>query len=299
MNPFAIARDTLDVLTRHPLNRDHRFAAAVRYLRWQIGSLIAPGQIAIKFVDDTLLLGSFGMTATSCNAFAGLYEFEDMAFLLHLLRADDLMVDVGANVGVYTVLAAGAAKARCISLEPSPETFGQLMRNIRLNGLEGRVEPHQLASGDRDGTVRFTRGLDAMNRVAGQTDSNVDEVPVQRLDAIVAARAVTALKIDVEGFETNVIRGAASVLRQPSLLAVVMEQNGSGVQYGFDEEALHRELVASGFSLCRYDPFRRELSVAADSGSGRWGNSLYVRELEKVRNRLQQAPRYRVNEHVL
>jgi FkbM family methyltransferase len=222
-----------------------------------------------------------------------------MAFLLHILEPEQLLVDVGANVGVYTVLAAGAAKARCLSLEPSPDTFTQLVRNIRLNGLEPRVEALQIAVGASEGTVPFTKGLGAMNRVATSQDGDVQEVPLRVLDDVVGDRTVSALKIDVEGFEAEVLRGASRLLSQPSLQTIIMERNGSGALYGHDEAALHGRLIELGFTMCRYNPFQRTIDRATDANSGQWGNALYIRDIERARQRVEIAPRYRVNQHLV
>lgn len=54
------------------------------------------------------------MTGATGNIYVGLHEFEDMAFLLHVLRRTDLFVDVGANIGSYTILAGGAAGAKLL-----------------------------------------------------------------------------------------------------------------------------------------------------------------------------------------
>ena len=65
-----------------------------------------------------------------------LCEFEEMAFVMHFLRPGELFVDVGANVGAFTVLAAGVAGAAVRAFEPNPGTFEMLERNVRLNGLQ-------------------------------------------------------------------------------------------------------------------------------------------------------------------
>src|SRR5207248_910045 len=63
------------------------------------------------------------------------HEVAEMAFVLHVLRPSDKFIDVGANVGSYTVLAAGAVGSRVFAVEPIPTTFGFLRRNVALNGL--------------------------------------------------------------------------------------------------------------------------------------------------------------------
>jgi predicted RNA methylase len=72
------------------------------------------------------------MTGATQKIYCSLQEFEDMALLLHVLRPGDLFVDVGANVGSYTILAAGVCGANVISIEPVPSTFTHLADNIHL-----------------------------------------------------------------------------------------------------------------------------------------------------------------------
>jgi hypothetical protein len=92
----------------------------------------------MRFANDTRLLVCRGMVGATGNLYVGLQEFEEMAFMLHQLRPDDVFVDVGANVGAYTLLA-GTAGARCVAFEPVPATFRALRDNVRLNGLQTRV----------------------------------------------------------------------------------------------------------------------------------------------------------------
>lgn len=66
-----------------------------------------PGPVAVPFVENTRLLVGTGMAGATGNVYAGLHEFQDMAFVLHALRPSSFFLDGGANVGVYTVVAGG------------------------------------------------------------------------------------------------------------------------------------------------------------------------------------------------
>ena len=123
----------------HPLNRAGKFTALLRVLRWQLVSRLISGPIALPFVEKTYLFAARGMTGATGNWYCGLHEVNDMAFALHLLRQDEYFVDVGANVGSYSILASGGAKARVIAVEPIPATFVHLQRNVALNGLSDQV----------------------------------------------------------------------------------------------------------------------------------------------------------------
>jgi FkbM family methyltransferase len=289
INKFRI----LGFLFNHPLNVKRKARALIRFLLWQIGSRMVPGAVAVNFVNRCRLLVKPGMTGATGNVYAGLHEFEDMAFVLHLLKKEDVFVDVGANIGSYTMLAGGAVGARCVSIEPIPSTFAHLMDNINLNGLGDRVSALNIGLGEGNGTLCFTSGFDTINHVVAETDVNTATitVPVKILDDVMLNIEPLLIKIDVEGFETNVIKGASKVLSNPTLLAVLMELNGSGQRYGFDESELHHVMLGYGFKTYRYLPFERAL-ISLDGKNYESGNTLYLREIDEIRNRVTSSDEF-------
>src|SRR5262245_19141465 len=152
---FVQVREIARFLCNHPLTRDHRAAAFARRCRWQIAGRLRR-EVVVPWVGGIRLAARRGMTGATGNIYAGLHEFADMAFTLHFLRPDDLFLDVGANIGSYTLLASGVCKARTICFEPDPETITLLRRNIDLNGLHGRVVLESAAVGGEEGEVELT-----------------------------------------------------------------------------------------------------------------------------------------------
>jgi hypothetical protein len=98
----------------HPMNRSARLAALGRVIRWQLASRLVLGPIALPFINGTYLFATRGMTGATGNWYCGLHEYEDMPFVLHNLKSGDLFVDVGANIGSYSILAAGGVPSVCI-----------------------------------------------------------------------------------------------------------------------------------------------------------------------------------------
>ncbi len=286
---------TLRIVARHPLNADRPWRGLLRLLRWQLGARLVPGPVAVPLVDQTRLLVSPGMTGATGNIYCGLFEFEDMALVLHGLRPEDLFVDVGANIGVYSVLASGVADAQTLAFEPIPATYALLQRNLRVNGLESRVEALALGLGAQPGVLHFTAGLDTVNHVAAASDGQETqvEVPVQTLDSVLDGRVPRMIKIDVEGWETEVLAGAQATLAAPGLQVVLLELAGSGQRYGFDEDLLHQKMLDLGFEPCSYDPFLREL-LPCDGQRRHTGNTLYVRDRAELSRRLRAARRFTV-----
>jgi FkbM family methyltransferase len=105
------------------------------------------------------------MTSVTQNIYTGLSDFADCALLLHLLREDSLFVDIGANVGIYTVLAAGVVGAQVVYVEPVPKTFSKLCINLRLNNIENKVSSHNIGLGLQESILRFTSEQGSMNHV--------------------------------------------------------------------------------------------------------------------------------------
>ena len=283
---------TFRFLWNHPLNRHDRLGAVSRFLRWQVGSRILPCPVVHSWVGGARVLVRRGETGMTGNLYAGLHEFMEMGYLLHVLRPGNLFGDVGANVGSYTLLAGMVAGAGVICFEPVPQTFQRLMDNVRLNRLDTIVEARNQAVGAAPGTLRFTVDLNTMNRpiAQGEVVNQTCDVPVVTLDAVFHDQVPQMLKIDVEGYETAVIDGAAATLADPRLHSVVMELGGAGQLYGFDESRLLLRMKDYGFQTCRYDPFRRELTVT-DTQDRSIGNTLLVRDLEKVRSLVESAQR--------
>jgi len=288
--------NTLGFILSHPLNDKRKLASIVRFAQWQIGSRLVSGLVAKRFVDHTRLLVGLGMHGATQNIYCGLHEFEDMAFVLHALHEGDGFADVGANVGSYTILAGGAAGARCISIEPVPGAFGHLLDNINLNKIGDRVTALNIGIGKESGVLRFTSGLDTVNHVLAESEERREsiEVGVERLDDVLSGFEPAIIKIDVEGFETNVVLGAQEVLSRKSLLAVIMELNGSGGRYGFDESRLHRQMLEYGFAAFSYAPFERKL-VPLNGKNAHSGNTLYVRNAAEVSRRLSSARKFTTN----
>jgi FkbM family methyltransferase len=280
---------TLRYILRHPIARRNRPAALARYLRWQVGTRLLRAAVAVPFTDKARLLVERGMTGATGNVYCGLHEFADMGFACHLLRPGDLFADVGANVGSYTVLAAAVCGATARSYEPLPHTFARLQDNVALNHLADRVTAVQAGIGRTPGTLRFTADLDTMNHAlaAGeQYTGRVVECPIVRLDDDLGGAVPVLVKIDVEGFEAEVLAGGERTFASDRLQALLIEMNDSGQRYRTTHDSLHQTLSGFGFRPHGYDPFARQL-LPAPIAEG--GNVLYVRDEAFVADRVRTA----------
>ncbi|MES2269226.1 MAG: FkbM family methyltransferase [Bacteroidota bacterium] len=277
---------TIKFVLNHPFTKGHRVAALSRLFKWQLLSRLNKRPVVHQFTKNSKLWVWKGLTGATGNIYCGLHEFEDMAFLLHLLRPGDLFVDIGANIGSYTMLASAEAGANTIAVEPVPQTFGNLTQNIKLNNIENKVTALNVGLGKEQGTLTFTKGFDTGNHVATANDTDVVEVAVRTLDNVLNNKVPLLLKIDVEGYETQVLNGVANTLNSTGLKAIIIELNGAGDKYGFDEEHIHQLLITHGFKVAGYLPFKRDLFDAKRKTEH---NTLYIRDEEFIKARLKDA----------
>jgi FkbM family methyltransferase len=271
--------NSLRFITGHPLNRNQKIRAISRFLFWQIKTRLTHDPVIIPFINNSRLLVRRGMTGATGNIYCGLHEFEEMAFLLHFLRADDLFIDVGANVGSYTVLASAVIGSRCIAIEPIPTTFKYLTENVCLNVVSDKVTALNIGIASQQGNLRFTSGLDTTNHVVSQEEKlacGTVEVSTDTLNNLVGHLDPVLIKMDVEGFEANVIEGADQVLQKDSPLALILERTDEHNRYGYDGNHLRQHLCDYGFTPYRYDPFKRVL-ITSDQNVTTSQNILYLK----------------------
>jgi FkbM family methyltransferase len=205
-----------------------------------------------------------------------------------LVTARRCFFDIGANVGSYTLLASGVCSAQSVALEPAPSTFDILSQNIRLNKLTNNVTLLNAAAGAVAETLKFSLGEDTTNHIlaANETGKMSAEVPIITVDSLFSQNKPILLKIDVEGFETEVIKGMQATLKDSTLQAIIIELNGSGGRYGFNELDIHQTLLSNGFAPYHYNAFERELTKV-----DKWGsyNTIYIRNEQFISTRLKTA----------
>jgi FkbM family methyltransferase len=287
--------DTYRFIAGHPLTRNHKSSAVARWLRWQIASRVSRHSLAIPFVNGTRLLARSGMSGATGNIYCGLHEFDDMAFVLHFLRPGDCFVDVGANIGAYSILAA-VTGAKVLSFEPVERTFEALLDNIHLNRMQLQIDARRQAIGNAAGTLQMTVDSDTTNRAlvaAERYEGSVGEVQQMTLDHVLQTSPTpTLIKVDVEGYEAQVLAAGERVLSTPRLEALILELNGSGLRYGVSDEDLHRKVLSFGFMAYRYAPRNRTLQIA--QGHSVQGNTLYLRNAAQAQQRVSDAPAFDV-----
>lgn len=151
----------------------------------------------------------------------GTFERAETALLRELLEGADTLVDVGANIGLYTCLARALGK-HAIAVEPLPDNLQYLFANLEANGWND-VEVWPLALAERPGTAVLSGASTGASLVAGWAGASPllrTAVAVSTLDIMLGNRFAAerlVIKVDVEGAEWRMLQGAVETLaRRPS-----------------------------------------------------------------------------------
>ncbi len=184
-----------------------------------------------------------------CRNVAEIYEPGVWRRLMQEVCEGDIVADVGAFIGLYTVALAKKVgkRGKVIAFEPDPKNAAMLKKHIKLNKISSKVELLNIAIGDANGLLRFHSGSDNLSHVVLSTSLNAKkkcmEICAKTLDNVFHKRIVNIIKIDVEGYEEKVLLGARNLLNRKTGYprAIFMEVH----PYAWGETGSTGEQIAS------------------------------------------------------
>jgi FkbM family methyltransferase len=172
------------------------------------------------------------------------FEENELNFLHKYIKEDDIFMDIGANIGLFSVTASEKiTSGQIFAFEPSPKTFERLVGNINLNNSQGNILPQNIALSDKPDSLDFYLSLDGFDAWNGftlpQVGSYFQRIKVKTitLDQFFTENKlnkINLIKIDVEGWEYPVLKGSTEIIKKfsPDFLIEFTEENArtSGFQ---------------------------------------------------------------------
>lgn len=278
--PLGVGAATVGRIWSHPQNRRRRWRALATYAAWQGWERTVRRPWTVPLTSTRRIRCYPHCPVTSSVLYYRLADDAEMRFLLDVLADGDVFVDVGAHAGVYSVLASSVPGVRVVAVEPSSASFDRLIENLELNHLSDLVTPLRLALGDSSGEARLSTGGDALNALVHHEDEDSEPVALTTVDRLMAdldIPTVGLMKIDVEGWELDVLAGAQRTIGR-SRPPIIVEVN--------DPEGVAAFAARAGYTSVRYDQDRSLVPTSIESCDGR--NALLVGDLDEARHRLQR-----------
>jgi len=228
------------------------------------------------------------------------FEHRERHFVQSFLNTGDVFVDVGANIGLFTLIAAQVVgpTGHVYAFEPGSVAFAQLRANVALNTLKQVVcLPYALS--DRPEQLPLmvaTDGWEAYSSFAQPISGDqivAESVVCMTWDDFVAGLPKSPqpvlMKIDVEGWEQHVLAGAAVSLRKPDAPALLVEFTDAAAQAaGSSCAQLYRAIEQLSYTLYQYDHASRSLVPEPLRASYPYSNLVAVKDLAAALDRLRQ-----------
>jgi FkbM family methyltransferase len=261
----------LRAIWQHPNNRGGRVRALLRAAVWQARKRIGPER-PIGFHSGMKLHGYRDSSVTSKVVYFGaLFDVDSMNFVLSYLRPGDSFLDAGANVGVYTLLAAAAVGKDGVvdAVEAAPRCVERLKQNVLLNDCS-QVRIHAIALSASHGEVTFVVDQDVSNRVVASSAGvphRIARVPAAPLDDVLERdRQYAMAKMDIEGSETAALLGAERRLREHDPPVWLIEAVDSLlVRQGSSRAELCELMTGHGYTLTEYSASSGRLAPASEN----------------------------------
>ena len=197
-----------------------------RHRDWPALFDIAPLALSPNVAMHSLLSGD---VISGNIAFNGFYELALSQRIVHLARQGTVFVDVGANMGYFSLLWAGVnPSGRVIAFEAAPRNIQLIENNIAQNRFTDRITLVPKAAGKDSGTITFDVGPSEQTGWGGistRVSSTTIKVPLVRLDQELPDSSIDVLKIDVEGADTWVLLGCEALLKKKLIGTIFFEQN--------------------------------------------------------------------------
>jgi len=248
MKSVAVAANVLKFVWEHPANKGARARALIRAFQFQVSGRLLGRRTLARLGDRSIIWVDLHRSGASKVVYANPPDYPEMLVWRQVLRPGDLFVDVGANIGSYAIWAADLG-AEVIALEPAEDTFALLLENVALNDY--LIRTFQAAAGATCGSVRFTSGRDTVNRM--DPEGSV-ETTMLTIDSVIESRTVAGMKVDVEGFEFDVLRGCERALSEHRISLIQLEWNRTSREAARADRRPVADLLARhGYCLFRPD----------------------------------------------
>ena len=181
----------------------------------------------------------------------GVYERNTLRHLKKLARPDMTFVDVGANIGAYTLnMSKFLTNGRVISFEPNPRAVKYLKRNIELNNFKNVQLVEAGLSDKEEEAILYTASLTTASINKGKDSPEQEQIKLTTLDLFCRKNGVNnidLIKIDVEGHEVKCLEGAAEIIDKSKQMVLIMEIDDNQKKLGLEKNDLFNSVIKKGF----------------------------------------------------
>lgn len=253
-------------------------------------------------LNETLLINFYKDSILSKLIYTN-FEQNEILFLRKYLKPGDTFFDIGSNIGLFSLHAAQIVtnNGNIHAFEPTPKTFARLMENIELNRYQNIITANNIGISSDIGKLSLnisTDGHDAWNTFAKQSEICFEkkiEIPVEKLDNYMSEKQISCkdialIKIDVEGWEMEVLKGAKNLLLDENAPVLMVEFTESNLfAAGTNCYEIYDLIVSYGYKWYRYDSKNNILHHDPKRIHYPYDNILAIKNLDQANSRINSS----------
>jgi FkbM family methyltransferase len=254
------------------------------------------------FVDlgENIKLKLYTDSMFSRAVWLGGFEEAELTFMRRFIKQNDKVIDVGANIGVHTLIASRLSngKGSVFALEPVTYIYDRLKENIELNSVSN-VQLVKKAFSDKPGAAEITislDGFDAWNSMGGESNNTGHHFKKETIDTTtlddfirdqgISIDTINFIKIDTEGWEYNVLKGS-TVLRSEKAPVLMLEYSDEiSTNFGFSIIMIYDKLVEYGYKVYDYDCRANALKLLKRGEGSHLYNVIATKRKEDISRRI-------------
>lgn len=251
----------------HAINRFIFWHPFIDETRWQLNRLVRSRRRVIGNVQGYKMFLDIEENGIERHLFLyGCWEPECTRIFKEMLPEGAKVLELGANIGYYALLAALSAE-RVYAIEPEPHNVALLRANVALNLWDDRIEVYELAASDSVGKASlYVSENRAEHKLAESSDlprGSYIDIETTTIDEFLKGKEVDVIRMDVEGAEWFIIKGMRNILEGNNPLILIIEVHPNFIRdYGGDPIVMLKLLLNAGFKIKYLVIYERENSFS-------------------------------------
>ncbi|KAA3616672.1 MAG: FkbM family methyltransferase [Calditrichaeota bacterium] len=209
----------------------NRFFALYKYIEWSFVKLFNKFPLKLTVSESTLLITNKSVAKQGGTKIytQGLFDYNNMnLFRFCAKNLGGVFFDIGANLGIYSLLFSEFSKTKVFAFEPTPSTFQKLNANLAYNKRDNVVAINKAISRDNGICCFSNKPYSSVNKII-KNDQHIDSIEVEKLtiSSFCSKNDIKPdfVKIDVEGFELDVLLGFNSILEKVQVFVIEISEN--------------------------------------------------------------------------
>ena len=277
------------LIWQHPANHGRKATAIFDSLTWQAAKRFSTSNRVIDYHGLQFICFKDSHSSSAVIYFNTLPDFNEMMFMKSYLKSGDAYLDIGANIGIYSLYAATLVGDSGIvdAFEAEPDTAEKLHRQIRLNRLHN-VNLHRVAVSEHNGEVDFeSTADDCTAHISYNPENRIQSSKIKSISLdtyLDPARSYTMGKMDIEGAEILALKGAEKMLARANPPVWQLELAGYSKRYGYRSDQVLDYLRTFDYHCAVYDGAANKLLFVEKPWESGYQNVLAVHR--SVKNQL-------------